>query len=175
MYIQILETALRDSPSYMDVLKKVVTMENNRPDLLNEPSFSGITAASNIRSAAQWLKERSSELVKPLGLTLSQYNVLKVLIKDDKNPVSIHDIQESMLFKSSNVTRIIDRLLKKGLVIKEQCTFNRRKVCIEITPKGREQFYEVERAMQEFYSNLTAKLSRDEAETIARILNKLRA
>lgn len=140
-----------------------------------KPSIPGVTAAANIRSTAQWLKERSTALIKPMGLTLSQYNVLKILINSDLETISIHDIQDNMLFKSSNVTRIVDRLLKKGLVIKEQCSFNRRMVCIEITEKGREQFREVELRMQEFYRSLTLKLSNEEAELISQILDKLRA
>lgn len=90
----------------------------------------------NLIYTNQVVSDTFNELLKSYELSSEQYNVLRILRGQKGKPVNMCDIQERMLAKNSNTTRLIDKLLAKELVTREICAENRRKMEICITDKG---------------------------------------
>ena len=127
-----------------------------------------------IMAAGQWLEDNANETFKPLGITPQQYNVLQIL--RDKHPknCTASYIKETMAEKNPDLTRLIDRLIKKGMVSRKVCANNRRKIDIGITPKGLSMLTVVEPLVNEQFKILQ-KVSSEEAAELCRILEKLRS
>jgi DNA-binding MarR family transcriptional regulator len=70
------------------------------------------------------------------GLTMQQYNVLRILRGQHGNPLSLLQVKCRLLDRNSDVSRIIDRMVRKGLISRETCNADRRQVDLTLTPKG---------------------------------------
>ena len=118
--------------------------------------------------------DKFNELLKPHDLSSEQYNVLRILRGQKGAPANMCVIQERMIAKNSNTTRLIDKLLLKELVTREVCPENRRKMEVLITNKGLNLLEQLDPSVTEheelFVSNLTA----DEALELNRLLEKYR-
>ena len=90
----------------------------------------------NIMYTGNWLVDNTLKVLKPLGITHQQYNVLKILKGKYPESCAACDIKEVMLDKGSDLTRLIDRLITKGVVTRTVCEENRRKLDIGLTEKG---------------------------------------
>ena len=69
----------------------------------------------NLMYTNNWLCDSQMRLLKPFGLTLPQYNVLRILRGQHPKPVRINDITERMMDKMSNASRLVDKLVLKKL------------------------------------------------------------
>lgn len=87
----------------------------------------------DIIHTANWLDERISRILKGHGITHPQFNILKNVNAASPEPLSVKEIKDTIMFTNPDVTRLIDRLVNKGLLIRETCSINRRKVDIRIT------------------------------------------
>ncbi len=90
----------------------------------------------NILFTQNVIQEDFNEILKPYDVSGEQYNVLRILRGQKGNPANMCVIQERMLAKTSNTTRLVDKLLLKELVTREVCPVNRRKIEVLITKKG---------------------------------------
>ena len=72
-------------------------------------------------------------VLKPHDLSLEQFNVLRILRGQKGNPLNLQDVQERMVNKMSNTTRLVDKLILKNFVKRTECKKNRRKIEIYIT------------------------------------------
>ena len=90
----------------------------------------------NIMYRARLVEESVHRILKPYELSIQQYNVLRILRGQNGKPANLSTVTERMVDPNSNTTRLIDKLLSKGLVQREICKSNRRKVELFITPKG---------------------------------------
>lgn len=90
----------------------------------------------NITYTANWLMNRQMELLRPFDLSPQQYNVLRILKGAFPEPMRVQDISERMLDKTSNTSRLIDKLVSKKLVEKQLCQEDRRAVDIVIKDSG---------------------------------------
>ena len=128
----------------------------------------------NLLYTSNWLKEKSIVLFKASGLTSEQYNVLRILRGQKGNPANLSTIQERMLNKMSNTTRLIDKLIKKELVTRQTCESNRRKIEIYITKKGLALLAELDAVVDANNKKLTKNLNTRELKTLNMLLDKLR-
>ncbi len=129
-------------------------------------------AAVNLIYTLNWLTDQMSGVFRPFGLTMKQYNVLRILQGSGK-PVSTSVIRERMLDKMSDTSRIVDRLYKKGLVCRDTCPNDKRLVDIYLSEKGKQlldQMCELESNLDQIMSGI----SRDEAQQLSHILDKMR-
>lgn len=131
-------------------------------------------AVINLFFTNNWMKDELLLCLKPFDLSLEQFNVLRILRGQNNNPINLQDIQERMVTKMSNTTRLVDKLIKKGFVKRSICKQNRRKVEILITPKGLEVLKELDPIFQKTEDGLTQNLTDKELEQLNKLLIKLR-
>ncbi|MFD1466849.1 MarR family winged helix-turn-helix transcriptional regulator [Hymenobacter caeli] len=93
-------------------------------------------AIINLSYTAGWLQMRQAAAFKPYGLTLPQFNILRILRGQHPCPATVALLIDRMLDKTSNASRIVDRLVEKQLVTRTVCPANRRAVDIRITETG---------------------------------------
>ena len=130
----------------------------------------------NFLKTGSWIEERIKEALKPYNLTHSQLNALYILMEHDPSPVSVNEIKKSILVSNPDVTRLMDRLVKKGYVVRETCPDNRRKVDICLSEEGRKLFYKAHRSGKEAVRNFFEdQISEDEAKELRRLLRKIRS
>lgn len=119
------------------------------------------------------IKHEMSQFLEPYDITFQQYNVLRILNGSKPNPLTNNAIQDRMLDKQSDVSRIVARLIKMELVEKCINPVNRRELCINLTAKGLE-LVEAVKTAEEVHFNGAAKLSEKEMEQLSKLLDKMR-
>ena len=127
----------------------------------------------NILFTAGWLNHHNSLKLKPHGISPQQFNVLRILRGQHPNPVTINLLQERMLDRMSNASRLVEKLRQKNLVERRVCERDRRAVDVIITDQGLAVLAELDKVMIE-WENECKVLSESEADTLNRLLNKLR-
>lgn len=130
--------------------------------------------ALNIMFTGNWLKDRVNTILKPFGLSDQQYNVLRILRGQKDKPANLFTIQERMIHRMSNATRLVEKLRLKGLVERRICEDNRRMVEITITQKGLDLLKTIQPHISENDLTVSQKLSEKEATQLADLLDKLR-
>jgi DNA-binding MarR family transcriptional regulator len=128
----------------------------------------------NIMYTNTLIGEKFLELLKPFELSSEQYNVLRILRGQKGNPANMHAIQERMIAKNSNTTRLIDKLLVKKLVTREVCPQNRRKIEVQITQKGLDMLIELDPKVIEHEETFASNITKAELEELNRLLEKYR-
>lgn len=93
-------------------------------------------ALLSLLRAADLAKHRFSGLFETQGITFQQYNVLRILRRSGPRGLPTLEVGERMIERTPGVTRIIDRLEAKGLVARERCTQDRRRVWCRISSEG---------------------------------------
>lgn len=127
----------------------------------------------NIIYTHNWLTDLQKDVFKPYGITPQQYNVLRILRGQYPNPVSTCVIRERMLDRMSDVSRIVDRLVKKELVVRRTCMEDKRLVDVFISENGMRLLASVDERnnqMDQLFSSLTEL----EAAQLSDLLDKLR-
>lgn len=127
----------------------------------------------NILYTGSWLYNRDASRFKPYDITPEQYNVLRILRGSHPGPMMLADITSRMLNKSSNATRLVEKLRQKSLVRREICEDNRRQVDISITDKGLAVLKKIDGEAAEWIGALK-RITKAEAAELNRILDKLR-
>ncbi len=118
--------------------------------------------------------DKFHEILKPYDISREQYNVLRILRGQKGHPVNMFVIQERMLSKSSNTTRLIDKLLLKEYVTREVCPENRRKIEVSITQKGLDILAELDPIVVEHEHFFANNLTSEELEKLNILLEKYR-
>src|SRR5680860_711858 len=109
-------------------------------------------------STTSWATEQISEVLKPYEISLPQFNVLRILRGQKGKPANLSTIQERMVSKMSNTTRIVDKLIAKEYVERVVCKKNRRKVEISITKKGLNFLEKIDPIIDETEATLTENI-----------------
>lgn len=126
----------------------------------------------NIIFTAGFISLEQTRLFKPYKISAQQYNVLRILRGQNGKPASIGLIQDRMLDKQSNASRLIDKLQDKELVLRLVCPNDKRQMDITITNKGLEMLTELDEKVNMQESKLV--ISDKEADFMNDILNKIR-
>ncbi|WP_284652536.1 MarR family winged helix-turn-helix transcriptional regulator [Flavobacterium terrisoli] len=145
-----------------EIIKSTVAMDNAKKVILN------IMYTQNV------ISDKFSEILKPYDLSGEQYNVLRILRGQKGSPANMCVIQERMLAKNSNTTRLIDKLLLKDFVTRKVCPDNRRKIEVLITAKGLAVLAELDPKVTEHEQIFAANLSTAELEQLNALLEKYR-
>jgi DNA-binding MarR family transcriptional regulator len=118
--------------------------------------------------------DKFNEILKPHDLSAEQFNVLRILRGQKGKPANMCMIQERMIAKTSNTTRLVDKLLLKELVTREVCSQNRRKMEISITEKGQKLLEVLDPIVIEYEVTFAKNLTSKELETLNNLLEKFR-
>jgi DNA-binding MarR family transcriptional regulator len=132
-------------------------------------------ALGSVLHTGYWISDRLNEVLKPLGISEQQLNVLVILRNRGCGVCNLSDVQEEMMHKMSNATRLVEKLRLKGLVTRQTDEENRRKVEITCTEKGLAFLEKVESKLKEsLYGYYENKLSDEEYTRLADLLDKFR-
>ena len=130
-------------------------------------------AILNILLTADRISSATNTTLKPFGISKEQYNVLRILRGQYPKPSPLQRISERMISQSSNATRLVEKLRTRGLVGRNPCAANRRKVDILITQQGMDLLDAIEPHLKAT-GNWEGNITEEEAEELNRILDKLR-
>lgn len=128
----------------------------------------------NIMFTGNWGNEKATEFFKQYDLTSPQFNILRILRGQKGKAINLQDVQERMISKMSNTTRLIEKLRLKNFVTRVQCEENRRKIEIRITEDGLKLLEKIDKTISEHEEKMTENLTKEEAITLNELLNKLR-
>lgn len=130
-------------------------------------------AAVNILYTSAWLRDQMKEVFDSEGITAQQFNILRILRGSFPHPLSTLQIRERMLEKMSDTSRLVDRLVGKGVVKKIVCKQDRRLVDIVITEKGKKLLERLDQKEAEL-DGILKNLSEKEAAQLSNLLDKIR-
>jgi DNA-binding MarR family transcriptional regulator len=150
--------------------KTAPATETRRDRLTRDAHVSVIVAGNRFTDGME-------QICREEGLSQSQYVALWVLcLTDDPGAgLPMGAIADGLLNRASDTTRLVDRLVKMGLVERMPNPADRRGVLVRATPAGRKVFEGLAPRVREFYRNQWAALTNDEIETLIRILGTVRA
>lgn len=131
-------------------------------------------ALLNTIYTGNWIVDEINSVLKPYDISSQQFNVLRILKGREGEATNLSTIQERMIAKNSNATRLVDKLINKKLVKKQICLSNKRKVEIYITDKGRIFLEEINNAVECKEKNITQSLSEKQLENLSNLLTLLR-
>src|SRR5215213_4719395 len=128
----------------------------------------------NIQRTANALSQRIAELLRGHDLTSAQYNVLRILRGAGEGGLNASDIAGRMITRDPDVTRLVDRLEKRGLVERWRCSEDRRVVWTRISPAGRELIDPLDQPVDELHRSMLAHLSAEKLQTLIALLEEAR-
>lgn len=131
-----------------------------------------LRATVNLRYTANYLSLISNKFMAGYDLTMPQFNILRIL-RGAGDAMAVNTIKDRMVEKSPNTTRLMDKLIDKGLITRERCDNDRRVVYVKISENGLKLLAKLDDAMKEtqlFPENLTD----EEANQLSDLLDKMR-
>ena len=128
---------------------------------------------TNVIFTANWFQNKFSNHLKPYGLSIEQFNVLRIL-RGAKDWKSMNDIKDLMVNKTPNTTRLSDKLLDKKLIERRRSETDRRVVFLHISEKGLGLLKEIDADEAFTTMDYMQKVSKEEAIRFSDVLDKLR-
>jgi DNA-binding MarR family transcriptional regulator len=128
----------------------------------------------NVLFTSSWLHQQVHGALKPFRISWQQYNILRILRGMAPKPASVKTLGLRMIDKTSNASRLVDKLDGKGLVERRTCAKDRRRLDIFISPKGRDLLERCSRVVEKRLEEQLGNLSPAEADTLNRLLDKMR-
>lgn len=128
----------------------------------------------NLTRTHEELAGQFSRMFKQIGLSNSQYNILRILRGQGGQGVPCQEIGEQMISQVPDVTRLVDRLEQSGLAERHRTTRDRRVVLVRITPAGLQLLERLERPVLEMHDQTLGHLTADELAELNRLLVKAR-
>ncbi len=129
----------------------------------------------NLIVTASHISEKLAEALKPFEISNQQFNVLRILRGQKEKPANLSTIQDRMVNKMSNTTRLVDKLVDKKLCERIVCPSNRRKVEIRITKRGMELLATLDPIIDKVENDFAGKINEEELISLNTRLNELRS
>lgn len=129
--------------------------------------------AVNIIYTHSWLMSKIIYMLSQYDITPQQYNILRILRGQFPSPASVSLLKSRMLDKMSDASRLVDRLVEKGLVEKKISNNDRRRLDVYITSKGLKLLEKIDNKNKQF-DDLLKGITEQEAITLNNLLDKLR-
>ncbi len=119
-------------------------------------------------------KETQKVFFKQYGITSQQFNVLRILRGNYPKPYTTSQIRDRMLDKMSDASRIVDRLVKKGLVKRTTTKTDKRLVDILISDKGLALLDSIDQPLNQHMAKTFGKFNQKDKETLNKLLDRMR-
>ena len=132
-------------------------------------------AVLGLLRTADAIKRSLAHVVEPHGITPQQYNVLRILRGAGSDGLPTLTIGERMVEQTPGVTRLIDRLERKGLVVRTPCPKDRRRVFCQITTKGLELLEELDEPVNRWDIQTVSILPPSDVDSLIKLLDRVRA
>jgi DNA-binding MarR family transcriptional regulator len=147
-----------------EVLKKRLKMKIDPPVR--------VEVSLNLNIASKILENRFDRLISKFGITTAQYNVLRILKGVYPNGHPRCDIGTRMMDVAPDITRLIDRLEKQGLVVRDRTNEDRRMSITKLTEKGLKFLNEIQPIIDNEHRKITKNLTDAECRKLSRLLEK---
>lgn len=128
----------------------------------------------NIFRTADALNRHIENMLKQYGLTPAQYNVLRILRGAGETGATCSEVGERMIKRDPDITRMLDRLEKRGLIERSRSGRDRRVVMTTITPEGRHLVNELDAPMDELHVRQLEGFSNEQLAEIVETMEKIR-
>jgi DNA-binding MarR family transcriptional regulator len=132
-------------------------------------------ATLGLLRTADAVKRSLAQVIEPHGVTPQQYNVLRILRGAGSDGIPTLTIGERMIEQTPGVTRLVDRLERKGLVARTPCPKDRRRIFCRITVKGLDLLKELDDPVNRWDSQAVSVLPPSELDTLVDLLDRVRA
>jgi DNA-binding MarR family transcriptional regulator len=129
-------------------------------------------AIVNIRFTSNYLGSIQNHFMSKYDLSMAQFNILRIL-RGAKDMINVNTVKERMIEKSPNTTRLMDKLIDKGLIERTRCTEDRRVVYVKISEQGLSLLAEMDKCL-DVNTLIQANLTDEEANTLSDLLDKVR-
>lgn len=129
-------------------------------------------AVINIRYTSNFLGNIQTHFMSKFDLSMPQFNILRIL-RGAKGDINVNTVKDRMIEKSPNTTRLMDKLIDKGLIQRSRCKEDRRVVYVRITENGLKLLQEIDEN-KDVVSLTMANLTDDEANALSDLLDKVR-
>ncbi|MFP2994907.1 MarR family transcriptional regulator [Spongiivirga sp. MCCC 1A20706] len=131
--------------------------------------------ASHIMRTGSYIEAKIVNHLKQYGLTMTQYNILEMLFRSNPSPMSVGGIKRKIPHTNSDITRLIDRLVKKKLVKRTLSAENRRKMDVVLSKTGYDMIKklipEIKMIMSKLYKT---SIDETEAKKMMEMLERIR-
>jgi len=132
-------------------------------------------ATLGLLRTADAVKRSLAQVIEPHGITPQQYNVLRILRGAGAEGIPTLTIGERMIEQTPGVTRLVDRLERKGLVARTPCPKDRRRVFCIITPKGLDLLKELDDPVNRWDVQAVSILPPSDLDSLINLLDRVRA
>ncbi|MFT4760635.1 MAG: DNA-binding MarR family transcriptional regulator [Paraglaciecola sp.] len=129
-------------------------------------------AIINLLYTTNMVRDRNKSILKEFGLTMQQYNVLRILRGAGK-PISTRIIRQRLLDKMADASRLVDRITQKNLVERTSCANDKRLVDVSLSEEGEALLLKIDNKHPEMY-DLLGSLTEEEAKILNNLLDKVR-
>lgn len=131
-------------------------------------------ALLNVVRTSSVLNDSIEQLLKPFGVSLAQYNVLRILRGSSPSPLCRNDIRDRMITRMPDMTRLLDRMEEAGLVARARESEDRRMVLTRLTDEGQRVLDAIDPLLEGEHKRLLGKLSSEEQRTLISLLTTIR-
>lgn len=134
-----------------------------------------VRATVNVRYTSNWMSTIQNKFMAKYDLTMPQFNILRIL-RGAKESITVNTVKQRMVEKSPNTTRLMDKLIDKGLIERERCSDDRRVVYVKISEEGLKLLQKIDKEMEVSGNDVLVmkNLTEDEACLLSDLLDKLR-
>ena len=129
----------------------------------------------SLQKTADSLGLEAEQLLKPHGLTGTHYNVLRILRGAEPQGLACRAIGERMISHDPDMTRLLDRMEKRGLISRARRTDDRRVIKTRITPAGLALLRSLDQPVRELHKRQFHHLPARSLKTLAQLLEEVRA
>src|SRR5688572_25760021 len=147
-----------------------------KEDIRQRKAFTSLQqeAFLNVLRTSSTLTDDLEELLKPYGISATQYNVLRILRGAGQGGLCRNELRDRMLTRMPDMTRLLDRMEDAGLVKRSREQDDRRMVLTQITARGRELLGELERPLTQLHREQLSQLTDDQLRTLIDLLTLVR-
>lgn len=145
-------------------------------ELRQHKEFSSLEgeAALNVLRTAEVIQDRANATLKQFDLTLSQYNVLRILRGAGKQGMTCSEIAERMIARDPDITRLLDRMERRGMVMRQRSANDRRVVLTTLCPEGTALLNAADQPLRDLNIAMMGRLGKEGLLTLIASLEQVR-
>jgi len=130
-------------------------------------------AAINLRYTSNLIGTKQGVFMSQFDLSMPQFNILRIL-RGAAEAITVNTVKDRMIEKSTNTTRLMDKLIAKNLISRERCASDGRVIYVKITASGLELLKTIDAALKEQENILVPPITDEDADQLSELLDKIR-